>query len=243
MEKYRKEELRYTIKEMPREDRPQEKLLKYGPEYLSNAELLALIIRTGSKNNTSIELAQNILIEAKKGLNSEENSFIALKNLSAKELMKIPGVGESKASMIISALEISNRINKSSIYKKKSIRTPSDIMDFVSSDMRFLEREEFNIVILNTKKEIEAIRNISIGTINATIVHPRDVFQIAIRENAHTIILLHNHPTGDPTPSIEDIELTKRLVEVGNIVKIDVIDHIIIGNNRYYSFLENNLIN
>ena len=114
--------------------------------------------------------------------------------------------------------------------------------DFVLSDMRFLERENFNIAILNTKKEVESIRHISTGTLNATIVHPRDVFQIAIRENAHTIILIHNHPTGDPTPSIEDINITNRLVEVGNIVKIDVIDHIIIGDNTYYSFLENNLI-
>ncbi|MBP2024743.1 RadC family protein [Peptoniphilus stercorisuis] len=242
MEKYKEEELKYTIKDMPAEDRPQEKLLKYGPEHLSNAELLALIIRTGSKKHTSIELSQNILNEAKKGLSSEENSFIALKDLSAKDLMKIPGVGESKASMIISALEISRRTNKSSIYKKKRIRTPSDMADFVLSDMRFLERENFNIAILNTKKEVESIRHISTGTLNATIVHPRDVFQIAIRENAHTIILIHNHPTGDPTPSIEDINITNRLVEVGNIVKIDVIDHIIIGDNTYYSFLENNLI-
>lgn len=242
MEKLNENKLKYTIKDMPEEDRPQEKLLKYGSKCLSNAELLALIIRTGSKNNTSVELSQKILNEAKKGIESDENALIALKNLSIKDLMKIPGVGVSKASMIVASMSLSDRIHKSSIHKKTRIKTPQDISEFVMSDMRFLDRETFKIVVLNTKKEIETIRTISNGTINATIVHPRDVFQVAIKENAHTIILLHNHPTGDPTPSIEDINITNNLIEVGKLVKIEVIDHIIIGNNKYYSFLENNLM-
>lgn len=241
MEKINEKELKYTIKDMPEEDRPQEKLLKYGADFLSNAELLALIIRTGNKKHTSVELSQQILNEAKRGIN-EENALIALKNFSVNDLMKIPGVGVSKASMIVAAMSLTDRVHSAKTYSKKRIRTPKDIADYIMSDMRFLKRESFKVVILNTKKEIESIRTVSKGTVNATIVHPRDVFQIAIKENAHSIILLHNHPTGDPTPSIEDKNITRNLIEVGSLVKIDVIDHIIIGDNKYYSFLENNLI-
>lgn len=242
MKKLGERELKYTIKEMPEEDRPQEKLLKYGAEYLSNAELLALIIRTGTRECTSVELSQRILNEAQKGANKNQDALACLKNFSCKDLMKISGIGESKASMIVSAFTLADRVHKNSVYIKTRIKSPSDMADYVLSDMRFLKKEVFKIAVLNTKKEIEVIKTISEGTINATIVHPRDVFQVAIRENAHTIILLHNHPTGDPTPSSEDIEITKNLVGVGKLVKIDVIDHIVIGNNKYYSFLENNLI-
>lgn len=242
MKKIKEKELKYSIKDMPEDDRPQERLLKYGASYLTNAELLALVIRSGSRSKTSVELSQQILNMASKDNNKESNPLKALRNFTASELMQIPGIGEAKASMIIAALALSERINKTSLHSKKRIRTPGDMASFVMSDMKSLDREMFKVAVLNTKKEVDSIRTVSKGTVNATIVQPRDVFQIAIKENAHTIILLHNHPTGDLTPSREDINITNNLKEVGDLVKINVIDHIIIGDDRYYSFLENDLI-
>ena len=231
----------YTIKDLPLEDRPQEKLFRYGPETLSNAELLALIIRTGNKKHTSVELAQSVLNEASRGKNTD-NSFLNLKKLSPQELMEIPGIGESKAAMIVAALSISERMELKSNYVSRKIQCPEDAAEILMNSMKYLDRETFKIIILNTKKEVMAIRTVSTGTVNATIVHPRDVFNIALKELAHTIILTHNHPTGDPNPSPEDINITNTLKEAGEIMKVQVIDHIIIGNDRYYSFLENNLI-
>lgn len=232
----------YTMKEMPCEDRPQEKLFKYGADSLTNAELLALVIRNGSRKQTALELSQTLINRAVKGRGKSESALKVLLDSTPKELMEVPGIGESKASMIIAALTLAKRINNSSDYEKVKIRTPDDMADYIMDDMRLLNKESFRIAVLNTKKEVEVVRVISEGTINATIVHPRDVFRVAIKENAHTIIVMHNHPTGDPTPSREDINITKNLIEVGKIVKIDVIDHIIIGDNRYFSFLENDLM-
>lgn len=240
--KLEEENLKYTIKDMPFEERPQEKLFKYGSKALSNAELLALIIRTGDKNNTSVELAQRILNYASEGKNQNINSLVNLKKLTAKELMQIPGIGESKSAMIIAALALADRIKINPITDVKYILSPENAADILMENMRFLEKESFKIITLNTKKEIISMRTVSTGTINATIVHPRDVFNIALKDLAHSIIISHNHPSGDPSPSMDDIKITENLVEAGKIIKIEVIDHIIIGNNRYFSFLENKLI-
>ncbi|SHG98688.1 DNA replication and repair protein RadC [Anaerosphaera aminiphila DSM 21120] len=237
-----KRECTYKIKDLPLEDRPQEKLLKYGADNLSNAELLALIIRTGTKTKTSVELSQEIINSLKREGVESEVGISALSNTTIKDLLEIKGIGISKASMIMAAVTLSKRINKESIHSKKKIKSPNEVVKYVMSEMRFLKNETFKIVILNTKKEIESIRDISSGIINATIVHPREVFFTAVNESAHTIILLHNHPSGDPKPSKEDIELTDRMIKAGEIMQIPVIDHIVIGDNVYYSFLENGLI-
>lgn len=231
----------YTIKQMPEDDRPQEKLIKYGPEILSNAELVALIIRTGSKKgDTAIDIARNMFTSLKS--ENDRDGLNALKNATLKDLTKVEGIGEAKAAMILAAVQLGVRLSQSQYDTKMRITSPSIAANYVMSEMSSLKSEHFRIMTLNTKKEINYVREISKGIINMTIVHPREIFRAAIEDNAHSIILLHNHPTGDPTPSDEDIRLTNKLMDSAEILGIEIVDHIIIGNNKYYSFLEKGLI-
>ena len=232
---------KYTIKEMPEDERPQEKLIKFGPDYLSNAELLALIIRTGNrKGDSAIDTATKVLRSLRTA--NDSNGLNSLKNANLSNLMEVDGVGEAKAAMILAAVQLGIRLAVSSNGTKIRVTSPSIAANYVLSEMSVLEQEHFRIMTLNTKKEINFIREISKGTINMTIVHAREVFRAAISDNAHSIILLHNHPTGDPSPSKEDIGLTKNLIEASKIIGIDILDHIIIGDNRYFSFLEEGLL-
>ena len=228
-------EKNYTIKDLPLSERPREKLYSYGAESLSNAELLAIIIRTGHKEDTAIDLSQRILTLDKKGL-------AYLTNVTVEQLTQIKGIGKCKAAQILAAIELGKRISRWRAEDKIKINSPLTVANLVMDEMRFLDREHFNVVLLDTKNQLLSIENISIGTLNASIVHPRDVFRVAIKKNSNAIILLHNHPSGDPEPSNEDIRITERLVEVGNLVGIKVLDHIIIGDNRYVSFKEKNLL-
>lgn len=232
---------KYTIKEMPEDERPQEKLIKFGPDYLSNAELLALIIRTGNrKGDSAIDTATKVLRSLRTA--NDSNGLNSLKNANLYNLMEIDGIGEAKAAMILAAVQLGIRLAVSSSGTKIRVTSPSIAANYVLTEMSVLEQEHFRIMTLNTKKEINFIREISKGTINMTIVHAREVFRAAISDNAHSIILLHNHPTGDPSPSKEDIGLTKNLIEASKIIGIDILDHIIIGDNRYFSFLEEGLL-
>ncbi len=226
---------------MPADERPQEKLIKFGPDYLSNAELLALIIRTGnSKGDSAIDTATKVLRSLRSA--NDSNGLNSLKNASLSDLMEVDGIGEAKAAMILAAVQLGIRLAVSSNGSKIRVTSPSIAANYVLSEMSVLEQEHFRIMTLNTKKEINFIREISKGTINMTIVHSREVFRAAISDNAHSIILLHNHPTGDPSPSKEDIKLTKNLLEASKIIGIDILDHIIIGDNKYFSFLEEGLL-
>ncbi len=226
---------RYTIKDLPLSERPREKLISHGVEALSNAELLALIIKVGNLEETAVEVAQKIL--------SRDNRGIAyLSDVSLEELMEVKGIGESKASQILAAIEIGKRLNRVGPQDKVKVSSPIVLVNLLMDEMRYLCKEYFKIAILDTKNQILAIENISIGTLNASIVHPRDVFKIAIKRNANSIILVHNHPSGDPNPSNEDISITNRLIDAGNLIGIKVLDHIIIGDNKYISFKEKNLV-
>lgn len=231
------------MKDLPEDARPQEKLLAYGPTSLSNAELIALIIRTGTKENNSISLAQKLLEKGNDNDNkgaSRKLEYFGLKflaNATLEEITEVKGIGKSKAAMILAAIELAKRISKSSVDLKK-LNTTDKLPYMVMDDMRNLEKEHFKIAILNTKKELSYLETITVGSIDKTIVEPREVFSIAIKRNAHTLILLHNHPSGDPKPSVQDIEITKTLKEAGSLLNIPVIDHIIIGDGRYFSFLE-----
>lgn len=227
---------KFTIKDMSPEDRPQEKLIKLGPSFLSNAELLALIIRTGTKDMTSVELGQKILNYSFKTI--EDTGLRNLYNISLKDLTLINGIGISKASMIMAAIELGKRMGRISVYNKFRINSPKDAVEYVMSEMRVLSVEELRIIILNTKKEVLNVKTITRGIIDGTMIHPREIFKVAIDEGAHCIILVHNHPSGDVTPSKEDIEVTKRLKASGELLGIPVADHIIIGDLKYYSFLE-----
>lgn len=225
----------YTIKELPITERPREKLYNYGPKALSNEELLAIIIRTGNKEDTAIDLARRLLSKDDRGL-------VSLRDTTLQELMETKGIGKCKAAQILAAIEIGKRINYLDALSKVKISEPSTIANLYMDEMRYLQKEHFRVVLLDTKNQIIVTEEISVGTLNASIVHPRDVFRAAIKRNANSIILIHNHPSGDPTPSNEDINITKRLLEAGNLIGIKVLDHIIIGDNKYISFREKNII-
>lgn len=225
----------YTIKDLPEDDRPREKLYKYGVKALSNSELLAIIIRTGNTKNTAIEIAQQLLALDKRGL-----AFLT--ELSFEELTSINGIGKCKASQIISTLELAKRISAATGESKIKITSPKEVVNILMEEMRYLKKEFFKIVLLDTKNQIISIENISIGSLNSSIVHPREVFNIAIKRSSASIILAHNHPSGDPTPSKEDINVTNRLVQCGDIIGIKVLDHIIIGDGNYKSLKEKNII-
>ncbi|MGM0603121.1 MAG: RadC family protein [Bacillota bacterium] len=225
---------RFTIKELPEEERPREKLLTKGAEFLSNSELLALIIRTGSREKTAVELAQHII-----------NYFDGLKNLinlSCEELQTVKGVGTAKASQISALVELSKRISKAKAEKGKTIFTPAKAAELLMEDMRHLEQEVVKAVLLDVKNKVIKISEITKGGLSSSIVHPRDVFKEAIRKNSAAIILAHNHPSGVPEPSSEDISISKKIAKSGTILGIELVDHIIIGDGKYVSLKEKDLI-
>lgn len=235
------------MKEMPEDVRPQEKLIKYGLQSLTNAELIALIIRTGTKEKNSVTLSQDLINLGQEFSNiGIEDQYYGLKFLATstiEDLSSVDGIGTSKACMILSAIELGRRVYRDNTLKKEKITDTTIIPSIVMDEMKFLNEEHFKIAILNTKKELEYFETISIGTVDKTIVEPRDVFLKSIKRNAHTIILVHNHPSGDPNPSKQDINITSRLKDAGNLLGIPVIDHIIIGDGKYYSFLEEGIFN
>ncbi|AOY78376.1 RadC family protein [Clostridium formicaceticum] len=224
-----------TIKEMPVYERPREKLVTYGVNTLSNAELLAILLSTGSKEMSAIDLANCILSSTKEGLRFFTDCAI-------EELIQIKGVGLAKATQIIAAVELGKRIALTTKANNYKIKGPDDVTHLLMEEMRYLKKEFFNIMLLNTKNELIAVENISIGSLNASIVHPREVFVRAIKRSSASLILVHNHPSGDPQPSKEDINITNRLVEAGKLIGIEILDHIIIGDNAYVSLKEKNMI-
>lgn len=223
-----------TIKEMPEEERPREKMMKYGSDKVTNAELLAIIIRTGSRRASAVHLADKIL--------SRAENLRELPNLSIQELMEIKGIGLAKGVQIKAALELGRRIASSFRLETRSISSPRDVADYLMEEMRYYQKEYFKAVFLNTKNQVISTDIISIGSLNSSIVHPREIFSAAVKKASASLILVHNHPSGDPTPSREDIEVTKRIVQAGEIIGVSVLDHLIIGEGRYYSFRESGLI-
>lgn len=219
------------MKEMPESERPREKLMRFGVKALSNAELLATLIRTGTKEASAVELSRRVLSANQGGLR-------ALADCTVEELNQIKGIGTTKATQIIAAVELGKRLSMSRQGSKLNIKSPLDIANIFMEEMRYYKKEYFNTILLNTKNEIISTENISIGSLNSSLVHPREVFVSAIRKSASSMILIHNHPSGNPKPSNEDIKITKRLIEVGKIVGIEVLDHIVIGDGRYISLKE-----
>ena len=218
-----------SLKEMPAEYRPQARLVNVGSSALSDAELLSIIIRTGSQMENAINLCQRILSQF-------DLKTLSVANIS--QLMKINGIGESKASQIAACFELSRRLEVFKGGDLKKISSPEDVYRLLYPGMREMKREMFIELCLDTKNQILKQETISIGSLNANVVHPREVFKTAIRESAAHIIVAHNHPSGDPTPSREDLEITKKLVETGNIMGITVLDHVIIGDGRHFSLKE-----
>ncbi|MEG0050557.1 MAG: DNA repair protein RadC [Terrisporobacter sp.] len=215
------------------EERPREKMISNGASSLSDAELLAILIRSGTRELNAIQLAKLIIEKA--------NNIRNLQDITLEELKSIKGIGVTKATQIKAALELGIRISSYKPQKYK-IKNPWDIYKYYMERLRYQYKEIFKVVLLNTKNEIITDIDISIGTLNSSLVHPREVFREAIRRSSNKIILLHNHPSGNADPSKEDKNVTKRLKECGELVGIEVIDHIIIGDGIYFSFKENMLI-
>ncbi len=224
----------YTIKSLPADDRPQEKLLKYGAGALSNSELIAVILRTGTREENVVMLSQRILKEGGKGLrNIAEGSLEKFKSYK--------GISDAKAAKLMALAEISKRMSTLKIEKLR-ISSPDDAAVMMMEEMRYYQKEYFKIMLLDTKNNVKKVSEISVGSLNSSIVHPREVFYEAVVNLASSIILVHNHPSGDCEPSHEDIVLTNRLDESGKILGIRVLDHIIIGDGVYFSFKEEGLI-
>jgi DNA repair protein RadC len=224
------DKVKKIIKNIPKVDRPREKLIQYGPEKLSNSELLALLLRSGNKDVNAIELAGKIL----KKFGAKE-----LPNLNFKDLKKILGLGPAKACEIIACFELGKRLLKDK--KAQIFLTPKEIWEELK-DLKNHKKEHFVIFYLDSRNQEIKRETISIGSLNANLVHPREVFEPAIRNLAAQIIVAHNHPSGDTTPSEDDLEITKRLIESGKILGIEVIDHIIVAKNDFFSFKERKLI-
>ncbi|RRT89351.1 hypothetical protein DPF86_05745 [Staphylococcus argenteus] len=209
---------------------PRERLLSHGAKSLSNTELLAILINTGRKGFSSIDIS-NELLKANSNLNE-------LKKASVNDLIQVKGIGLQKAITLKAAFELSERMGRRSESNRVKITQPSDVADLMMASMKDLSQEHFMILLLNSKNIVIKEACVFKGTLNSSIVHPREIFSIAIRENANAIIAVHNHPSGDVTPSQEDIMTTLRLKECGLILGIDLLDHIIIGDNRFTSLVE-----
>lgn len=228
------ESLNLTLRDIPKEDRPRERMLQFGVHALSNAELIAILLRTGTLAESAVGLAQRVL--------KESGGIRKLVDMSTEQMTQIKGIGIAKSLQIQAGIELGRRLGQSSLDSYETIRSPEDAARYVMEDLRYLQKEHFVCLFLNTKNHVVGQETLSMGSLNASIVHPREVFRAAIRRSSASIICVHNHPSGDPTPSPEDIEMTKRLVEAGNIVGIEVLDHLIIGDQKFISLKEQGLM-
>ena len=222
------------MKDVPVEERPRERLIRHGAERLANKELLAILLRTGNRRESALALAERLL--------ARFGSLPELATTSYEELLTVNGIGPAKATDIIAAFELARRLGESHMEFQGVVNNPKDAAQLVLGELSRADKEHFMIIMLNTKHRVIAKKVISIGHLQASLVHPREMFKEAIRRSSAAVILVHNHPSGDLTPSRDDIATTERLKEVGDMIGIDVLDHIIIGDNRYLSFREQGLL-
>ena len=224
----------FTVHDLPKQERPRERLKRLGAEALSAQELLAVIISRGSPNKSVINIAQDLL--------TKFGNINAISQATIEQLTEIDGIGPAKATQIKACFELGKRQDLEPELKDLSIQNPQDVVDYIRKEIKDKAKEHFMLILLDSRNKTIGFSKISIGTLNASLVHPREVFKEAITHNASSVILVHNHPSGDPEPSDDDLKITKKLVESGKILSIDVIDHIIIGKNSYYSFKDKELI-
>jgi len=217
------------ISNLPKTSRPRERFLELGPNSLSDAELFALILRTGNKNENIIEISNKLL---------SIYSLEELQNCSLIELQKIKGIGEAKAMQLSSMFELFKRM-QNQFKEKIKISSAKQVFELFKNKLKDKKQEHFYILLLDTKNKVIKQEKISSGILDASIVHPREIFNPAIKNSSSRIILVHNHPSGDPTPSKEDLEITKNLIQAGELLGIEILDHIIIGENTFWSYIEN----
>lgn len=225
----------YTVKELPDSEKPYEKCQHLGAEYLSDAELLAIIIRTGTSGRTSMEVAREILLQKGGGI-------LSLCQLSLEELLEIPGIGKVKAIQLKCLVEITKRMSMASRAKQISLQSAASVASYFMEAMRHEEREKLILCMFDSQFVLLKDEVLSVGTVNTSLVSSREIFKCALLHKAVYIILLHNHPSGIPSPSQEDRNVTKRVKECGDLMGIRLSDHIIIGDNKYFSFKEEGLL-
>lgn len=218
------------IKELANNQKPRERLINNGSAHLSDVELLAILINTGRKGFSSLDIANELL--------KSVESLKQLKALSINDLNKVKGIGLYKALILKAAFELGERMHYGSLEEKIQITSPQDVANFMMGKMEHLTQEKFIVLFLNSKNVIIKQKTIFIGTLNSSVIHPREIFSEAIKCASNAIVVLHNHPSGDTTPSKEDIRATNRLRECGEILGIDLLDHIIIGDHTYMSMVE-----
>jgi len=222
-----KDETTFTVHDLPRQERPRERLQKFGAEALSAQELLALIIGRGVAKRSVMDIAQELV--------RRFGSINGLSRATAEELSKVRGIGIAKAAQILACFELARRQDLEGEMEDLDIRDPGDVVKVVRAGLRDKAKEHFKLVLLNTRNKVIGISTISIGTLNASLVHPREVFKEAVVRSASSVILVHNHPSNDLEPSEEDIRITRRMVEAGKIMGIEVLDHIIITRHQFAS--------
>lgn len=229
--------MKYTMKDLPQDEQPYEKVQNYGVQALTDTELLAVLLRSGTKGCNSLELAREIMT----GPDGKQN-LLQIHHLAKEELQAMKGIGQVKAIQILCLSELTKRMAKAEAGHSLSFSSPASIAEYFMEEMRHATREQTKLLLLDTKGKMIHQSTISTGTVNAALISPRELLIEALKRNAVTMVLLHNHPSGDPTPSEADISLTNRVREAGALVGIQLLDHIIIGNNCYMSFAEEHFI-
>jgi DNA repair protein RadC len=224
----------FTVHDLPLSERPRERLLKLGPEALSAQEILAIILGRGIKGESVMVTSQKLL--------SKFGNLKGIANASMEELTQISGIGPAKAAQIKAAVELSKRLESSADESKKpALKSPEDVVNIVRGQLKGKKKEHFLVLCLDTRNHLINCKSVSMGSLDTSVVHPREAFKEAISSSAASVIFVHNHPSGDPEPSEEDIELTKRLAKAGEIVGIEVLDHIIVCDKSYLSLKARNL--
>ena len=223
-----------TIRDLPQSERPRERLKEYGAKHLSNTELIAILLRTGMQGENVLSLSSRVL--------SQVDGLAGLGRSTFAELCSVRGLSEAKACQLLAGLELGRRFLSLVPEERVAINSPQDVANLLSGEMAALDQEHLKVLLLNTKNEVLKIQEIYVGNVNASVVRPAEVIRPAVRDNAPSIIVVHNHPSGDPTPSAEDVSITKELVSAGKLMGVELLDHVVIGNgNRYVSLNEKGL--
>jgi DNA repair protein RadC len=221
------------IRDLPESERPRERLETYGPGSLSTSELLAIILRTGTKSESVINLGSRLL--------AQFHGLAGIAKASFSDLCDVRGLGKAKASQLKAALELGKRLMVASPEERPQVKSPADVANLLMLEMGFLEQEHLRVVLLDTKNHVLGIPTIYIGSLNTSVMRVGELFREAVRANCAAVIVVHNHPSGDPTPSPEDVSITRQIVEGGKLLDVDVLDHLIIGQQRYVSLKERGL--
>jgi DNA repair protein RadC len=226
-------EYRLRIRELPDSDRPRERLRDQGPAALSDAELLAILLRVGVEGINVVQLAQQLLVD--------HHGWSGLQRAGFEQLTALHGMGDAKTAQLKAALEIGRRLLLTSQESRPQIRSPTDAAQLMLIEMSHLDQEHLRVLCLDTKNRVQKIQTVYVGSLNSSIVRVGEVFKEALRLNSAALIVVHNHPSGDPTPSPEDVLVTRQIVEAGQLLEIEVLDHLVIGHGRFVSMRERGL--